>query len=131
MITPPPKPNDKDENSSDLNGEIFANDYGIEERVENGNGKAKKKKKNNNEEKQLQFKPTSKIYTTYKYSNKGKGSLHEAVLLAGLPVFLKYENGQIKSVPQIEESSRIIKPPDPEEYPYEAYEFKDFDEVLS
>jgi energy-coupling factor transporter ATP-binding protein EcfA2 len=131
MITPTPKPNDKDEDSSDLNGEIFANDYGIEERVENGNGKAKKKKKNNNEEKQLQFKPTSKIYTTYKYSNKGKGSLHEAVLLAGLPVFLKYENGQIKSVPQIEESSRIIKPPDPEEYPYEAYEFKDFDEVLS
>ena len=46
-------------------------------------------------------------------------------------VFLKYENGEIKAVPYIEESSRILVPPDPEEYPYEANEFKDMDEVLS
>lgn len=32
-------------------------------------------------------------YPVYKYSTKGKGSLHEAVILADLPVFLKYENG--------------------------------------
>ena len=69
--------------------------------------------------------------TTYKYSNKGKRPLHEAVLLAGVPVFVRYENGQIESIPRIEESSRIIVPPDPEEYPYEAYTFKNMDEVAS
>jgi hypothetical protein len=132
-MTTPPTTNDKDEDSSDLNGQIFGNDYSIEERVENGNGKAKKsKKKNNNKEEQLEHKSKSKRqYPTYKYSNRGKGDLHEAVLLAGLPVFLKYQNGQIESIPHIEESSRILVPPDPEEYPYEAYDFKDMDEVLS
>jgi hypothetical protein len=120
--------------SIDLNGQTFGNDSIDEEdeRVENGDsGKGKKKKKKNNEEKQLQVRPKPKRDTTYKYSNKGKGPLHEAILLIGLPVFLTYENGQIKSIQQIEESSRIIVPPDPEEYPYEAYAFKNMDEVTS
>jgi hypothetical protein len=121
--------------SNDLNGQTFGNDSVEEEEIiveENGNGKAKKKKKNNNEEEQSQYKSKSKrSYPTYKYSNKGKGPLHEAVLLAGLPIYLTYENSQIKEIPQIEESSRILVPPDPEEYPYEAYEFKDMGEVLS
>jgi hypothetical protein len=81
-------------------------------------------------EQQKQQKP-KRPYSTYKYSNKGKGDLHEAVILSGLPVFLKYENGEIKTIQQIEESSRIIKPPNIEEYPYEPYEFVNIEEVRS
>ncbi|MBV9178614.1 MAG: hypothetical protein JO327_13285 [Nitrososphaeraceae archaeon] len=45
-------------------------------------------------------------------------------------MFLNYENGEIKIVEYIEEASRIIKPPSPEEYPYESYEFANMDEQL-
>jgi hypothetical protein len=68
--------------------------------------------------------------TTYKYSNQGKSELQEAIILSGLPVFLTYKNGEIISVDQIEESARIIKPPNPEEYPYEPYEFANMEEVI-
>jgi hypothetical protein len=67
--------------------------------------------------------------TAYKYSKKGKGQLHEALILSGFPVFLAYKNDEIISVDQIEESARIIKPPNPEEYPYEPYEFANMREV--
>jgi hypothetical protein len=69
--------------------------------------------------------------TTYKYSNKENGQLHEAVMLSGRPVFLKCEKGDILYVDQIEETGRIIKPPSAEEYPYDAYEFADMQEVKS
>ena len=67
--------------------------------------------------------------TTYKYSNKGNGQLHEAAIISGRPVFLKYGNGEILCVDHIIEPGRIIKPPSAEEYPYEAYEFVDIQEV--
>jgi hypothetical protein len=126
-----PMTNDNND-CSDLNGQTFGNDsIEDEERVENGNRKENNKKKDD-QEKQLQYKSKPKReYTAYKYSNRGKGLLHEAVILEGVPVFLRYKEGQIKSSPRIEESSRNIKPPDPEEYPYESYEFKNMDEVLS
>ena len=47
----------------------------------------------------------------YKYSNNRKGQLHESAIVAGIPVFIKYENGQVKVVDYIEEPSRIIRPP--------------------
>ena len=55
--------------------------------------------------------------------------MHEAVILTGLPVFLKYENDEIKTVGKIEEAARIIIPPNREEYPYEPYEFSNTDEL--
>ena len=69
----------------------------------------------------------------FKYSNRSKSSLHEAVILDGRPVFLTYDrkNDKIKTVESIQESNRVINPPKPEEYPYEAYEFASIDEVLS
>ena len=107
--------------------DLVGHEYGNsseESRVTNdlGNGKDKKK----NEEKTQKAKQQ---YAAYKYSNKGKGPLHEAAILAGRPVFLKYENGDIKIIDQIEETTRIIKPPSPEEYPYEPYEFSNMAEV--
>ncbi|HEY9386335.1 MAG TPA: hypothetical protein VIP70_04800 [Nitrososphaeraceae archaeon] len=89
------------------------------------NGEEKKNNKHNHDEN------NKSKHTAYKYSNNGKGPLHEAVILAGFPVFLKYKEGEIISVEKVEESSRIIKPPNPEEYPNEPYEFADMQEVLS
>ena len=51
---------------------------------------------------------TKRYIPTYKYSNNRKGLLHESVILAGIPVFIKYENGHFKVVEHIEEPSRII-----------------------
>ena len=39
-------------------------------------------------------------YMTFKYSSRFRGTLHEAILLNGKPVFLKYENGQVQVVPK-------------------------------
>jgi hypothetical protein len=85
----------------------------------------------NNQKEAIEQRLKKRRYIAYKYSNKGKGILHEAVLVAGQPVFVKYENDEIKAAPSIEEASRIIKPPNPEEYPYEPYEFESIDEVCS
>jgi hypothetical protein len=68
-------------------------------------------------------------YPVYKYSMKGKGDLHEAVILADRPVFLKYENDEIIAVEKIEEAARILIPPNREEYPYDPYEFSNMEEV--
>ncbi|MGH9988353.1 MAG: hypothetical protein ACRD8W_30835, partial [Nitrososphaeraceae archaeon] len=46
----------------------------------NGNGKGTKKDQ-----------PTKHDYMTFKYSSRFRSTLHEAVLLNGAPVFIKYE----------------------------------------
>jgi ABC-type glutathione transport system ATPase component len=70
-------------------------------------------------------------YATYKYSAKGSDILHEAIILAGQPIFLIYDkdNNEIKAVPIVKEATRMLKPPSPEEYPYEPYEFANIDEL--
>jgi hypothetical protein len=75
--------------------------------------------------------PLKRQFTAYKYSNRGKGSLHESILLEGRPVFLKYEDGNLKVIEHIEEINRIIRAPSHEEYPYEPYEFTSKDEIQS
>lgn len=88
-----------------------------------GNCKCKNKPKDN-EIPEVQFTGNNKRhYIAYKYSSRGKGILREAVTISGLPVFLEYDNGEFKIVENIEEQGRIIKPPNPEEYPYEPYQF--------
>ena len=68
---------------------------------------------------------------TYKYSKKGKDELRESILIEGVPYFLKYRFIQESNKhftqlePNIEEPTRIIRPPHLEEYPYEPYEFRD------
>ena len=94
-----------------------------------GDGDAKeaptKKHKHNEKERQR------KEIISYKYSDKGRGSLHEAVILSGKPVFIKYDEGtgQVRVVEEIWEGSRIIKPPYPEECPYESYQFANIEEI--
>ena len=85
---------------------------------DNGNGRGK-----NNSQKKNKYYPKSDSNSptiAFKYSNRSKSSLHEAVILDGRPVFLTYDrkNDKIKTVDNIQESNRVIDPPKPEEYPY-------------
>jgi hypothetical protein len=89
-----------------------------EKRLGNAKGKATKKNQNQKYD-----------YMTFKYSSRFKGTLHEAILLNGKPVFLKYENGQIQVVAKIEEEERVLRPPNIEEYPYEPIEFDSYEEI--
>src|SRR6266508_214896 len=73
---------------------------------------------------------TKNVVPAYKYSNRGKGNLHEAIILGGQPCFLVwYQNAGYNIKAAIEESSRIIRPPNPEEYPYTPYDFADESEL--
>jgi hypothetical protein len=71
----------------------------------------------------------------YKYSKRGQRILHEAIILSGERQFVAWygENGpnseSIHIVPNIEEATRIIRPPNAEEYPYTPYEFVDREEL--
>jgi hypothetical protein len=65
----------------------------------------------------------------YKYSNDRKGPLHESIILAGVPMFIKYEDGHVKADEHIDEASRIISPHRKEGYPYPPYEFNSVEEV--
>ncbi|HSF51355.1 MAG TPA: hypothetical protein VLA74_11390, partial [Nitrososphaeraceae archaeon] len=84
-------------------------------------------KKENNEAKK-----EKKEIVTFKYSQMGRGDLHEAILSAGsLPFFTKYnhEKKEFELVENIEENSRILRPPEREEYPYTPYEFSGLEEI--
>jgi len=72
-----------------------------------------------------------KIVPTNKYSKLGKGDLYESVILGGIPTFLRYDEENEKLVPyqQIEEETRILKPPSTEEYSYIPYEFTGLEEL--
>jgi hypothetical protein len=97
----------------------------------NGNGKSKKSSRRSDGKKSDKKEEKSKpSYTAYKYSNNGKVALHESIILAGRPAFIAYENGKLQPYSIIEEDTRVIKPPHPENYPYTPYEFANMDEVL-
>ena len=84
-------------------------------------------KKQNNESRK-----EKKEIVTFKYSQMGKGELYEAVLSGGsLPFFTKYNYGkkEFELVENIEENSRILRPPEREEYPYTPYEFSGLEEI--
>lgn len=96
----------------------------------NGNGNGKRTTKKSKKEKEEGKEKSKPAYTAYKYSNNGKVALHESIILAGLPTFLSYEEGKLQPYDVIEEETRIIKPPHPQNYPYQPYEFANMDEVL-
>jgi hypothetical protein len=101
------------------------NDNGKAEIKEgNGNGNSKKSKVKKEMEKK---KPS---FDAYKYSKNGKGALFEAIILAGSPVFITYQNGKIEPYSVIEEDVRVIEPPHLQSYPYRPYEFKNMEEIL-
>ena len=65
---------------------------------------------------------------------KRKTTCTKRLILAGKPVFLKYNSEvaePIAVVETVEEDFRVIKPPHVENYPYAPYEFENMNEVLS
>ena len=79
--------------------------------------------------------PKKKV-PTYKYSAKGTSTLHEAIILQGQPCFVTWypdygigHDSRYEIIPVIEEATRIIRPPNSEEYPYMPYEFVDEEEL--
>jgi hypothetical protein len=74
---------------------------------------------------------SKKKFVTYKYSQMGKALLHEAVIVDGLPFFIRYNNeiNKIELLEDIRENSRVLRPPEREEYPYTPYEFKSKEEL--
>ena len=74
---------------------------------QSGNKREGQNKPNNNVKCKKQ-QPLKRQFTAYKYSNKGKGPLSEAIILAGRPVFLKYTNGNIELYDTIEEASSLL-----------------------
>jgi len=104
--------------------ELIGHEYGNNSLSEDNNNDKGGNKKGKKADKQDDKAKIKREYTTYKYSNKGRSLLHESAIVAGQPVFLVYENNEIKVVQNVEESRRIIKPPDFEEYAYQPYEFE-------
>ena len=94
----------------------------------NGNGHdSRSNKKSKSKSKDQDDPETLKTVTAYKYSNRGKDPLHEAIILKCEPCFIckdRFTN-QLIIKPEINELTRIITPPVPEEYPYTPYEFRD------
>jgi hypothetical protein len=74
---------------------------------------------------------TKREFVVYKYSQMGKGPLHEAVIVDGLPWFVKYNHdlNTFELVEKIKENSRILRPPNIEEYPYTSYSFDSNEEL--
>jgi hypothetical protein len=72
-----------------------------------------------------------KEITIYKYSESGKGQLHEAILIDKLPYFAKYDpiSQTAECVENIPEIYRILRPPTEEEYPYRPYKFESYEEL--
>lgn len=63
-------------------------------------------------------------FIVYKYSDRQKSPLHEAVIIQGSPCLLYVNSeGRLEGVKEIEENTRMLRPPNPEEYPYLPYEF--------
>jgi hypothetical protein len=71
------------------------------------------------------------VFPISKYSQLGKGDLYESIILGGVPVFIRYDqrNSKLKPLRDIEEETRILRPPSIEEYPYTPYEFDNEEEL--
>jgi hypothetical protein len=72
---------------------------------------------------------SKRVIPISKYSFNGKGELHEAVIMSGKPYFITFINGRIELFEQIEENTRILRPPEKEEYPYNPYDFESMEEL--
>jgi hypothetical protein len=90
-----------------------------EQRDKEFDSKPKEKEKSN----------TKKVIPISKYSFNGKGDLNEAAIISGKPYFITFTNGKVHLMENIEENTRILRPPEREEYPYKPYEFESLEEL--
>jgi hypothetical protein len=72
-------------------------------------------------------------FTTYKFSANGSedSNLFESVLIGGYPHFLVYNyiDEKLEAKLEVDDDFRILCPPQPNEYSYLPYAFKDNEEV--
>jgi hypothetical protein len=71
-------------------------------------------------------------HMAFKYSDEGKGDLHEAAIVGGKSTFLKYDSKTDKLIAtaRLQEGTRSIVVPHPENYPaYAPYRFESLDEA--
>jgi hypothetical protein len=92
-------------------------------------GNTGSRSKNNNGNSKKQKEKTE--HSTFKYSTRFTGPLHEAIMLGSEPFFVTYSSvsGHFELVRKIEETNRILMPPYPEEYPYDPIEFDSLKEL--
>ena len=104
-MTNPSLPTNKEKEESEAFDQVL-NNLELEHDAINvwENGNSNGHSSNNKPAKQI----TKHDYMTFKYSSRFRGTLHEAILLNGKPVFLKYENNQVQVVPKIEEEDRVF-----------------------
>ncbi|HEX9320239.1 MAG TPA: hypothetical protein VF884_14995 [Nitrososphaeraceae archaeon] len=57
--------------------------------------------------------------------------LHESIILNGIPLFIYYDTGlgRVITRNEIEEATRILKPPNSEEYIHIPYKFENLEEI--
>lgn len=96
----------------------------------NGNGKSDRGDRGDGNNKGSKDNEKHK-YVVYKYSDRQRKPLHEAVIIDGAPYFLYLDSNdrKFRVVQEIEENTRILRPPNPEEYPYLPYEFDSIHEI--
>ena len=72
-------------------------------------------------------------YSTFKYSTRFTGPLHEAIMLSGGPFFLTHSSvsGHFELFRKIEEANRVLVQPYPEKYPYDLFEFNSLKELCN
>ncbi len=89
------------------------------------NNKSKEQTQEEDEEKPKQ------LISTFKYSEMGRGELHESVFIAGFATYIRFNNntGTFEGIDKIEEATRILVPPAIEECPHLPYEFDSLDEI--
>lgn len=93
----------------------FVEDY------ENENTTDEKGKENDNK----------RIFQVNKYSTNGMMDLHESIILNGIPLFIYYDTRLGKAITrnEIEEATRVLKPPVSEEYVHIPYKFENLEEL--
>jgi hypothetical protein len=68
-----------------------------------------------------------KEQTVFKYTSNNH--IYESAVIAGRPVFVTIDKGELRIEEKIEQETRIIKPPYLEDYPSKPYEFENREEV--
>jgi hypothetical protein len=117
---------------NNINHGYISDVYGSDNKPSKSDQQSRQRNHQSEEEEQEQNKSKPKRqYPAYKYSNKGKIALHEAIIMSssGQPLFLRYDNSKIGTVDRVQEANRVIVPYSYEEYPYEPYEFANLEEI--
>lgn len=93
--------------------------------LESGNLRPRRSDEKGGNHSKIKSKPE---FLTFKYTQKGQ--IYESVIVGEKPYFLTIKDEEVILESSLEEETRVLRPPAPEEYPgYIPYTFKDIDEI--